>query len=178
MKPALFQTNCRPTASVGSPPTVASEAPALQLQPKCGGFSLVEVVIALFVVIVGLVAILGLFPQGLTSARNATDDAVAAMIAQDMIATRKYSGELAALGGTTSTNAWYDPKGFPVGDPLQAYFKCTLEASPVPNPNPPPANYELDTVTVTVYWPWYAEAGSRKSTPNTNIFVTEIARFQ
>ena len=46
-------------------------------------FSLIEVVLALSIVAIGLITIMGLFPQALTSGKNAVDDSICGMIAED-----------------------------------------------------------------------------------------------
>ena len=58
--------------------------PPWNLQGR-GGFSLVEVVLALGVVAVAIVAILGILPAGLKTSHSAQDDTRAAQIAQDIL---------------------------------------------------------------------------------------------
>jgi uncharacterized protein (TIGR02598 family) len=53
------------------------------------GFSLLEVVVALGVVSVGVVAILGVLPSGLDAGRDSTSQTRAAQIAQTIVATLK-----------------------------------------------------------------------------------------
>ncbi|HDL77943.1 MAG TPA: prepilin-type N-terminal cleavage/methylation domain-containing protein, partial [Lentisphaerae bacterium] len=54
------------------------------------GYSLVEVSLALLVVGIGLVAVFGLFPEGLRSARRSVDDAQTAAFAQFVFASLEY----------------------------------------------------------------------------------------
>lgn len=54
---------------------------------KCGGFSLIEVALALLVVSVGLVAVIGMFPSGLDSGRKANEDTQTAIFADYVLNT-------------------------------------------------------------------------------------------
>src|SRR5258707_8255808 len=51
------------------------------------GFTLVEVMLALAIVSIGLIAILGLLPTGLRSARDAADNTISATVIQDVFNT-------------------------------------------------------------------------------------------
>jgi len=55
-----------------------------------GGYSLVEVSLALLVIGLGLVAAFGLFPEGLRAARRSVDDAQAVAFAQFVFAALEY----------------------------------------------------------------------------------------
>jgi len=81
------------------------------------GFSLAEVVIALGVITVGIVAVLGIFPAALQTAHSAQDETRAAHIAQSIF------GSLVASAPSHFTNA-----------PLPLY----------PSPSPGPAPLSLD----------------------------------
>ncbi len=148
-----------------------------QRHSSSSGFSLVEVVLALAVVAVGLITIIGLFPQGLSSARRAMDDSLSAMVAQDVIAERRI---LIQNGGATLGNAsaepprWYAAEGtnlFGAASSTNAMYKCEIVATLI-NPN-------LEETQVRIYWPWYSAATTTKTPPpaNTNIFVTRIAKY-
>jgi prepilin-type N-terminal cleavage/methylation domain-containing protein len=137
------------------------------------GFSLVEVVLALAVVAVGLITIIGLFPQGLSSARRAMDDSFCAMVAQDVIAQRRVliqSGG-ATIGGPTVTE-WYTGEGTNTTDATIAMYKCEVRSIPL-------TVGLLEQTEVRVYWPWYRSATpANTQTQNTNIFVTMIAKYR
>ncbi len=141
------------------------------------GFSLVEVVLALAVVAVGLITIIGLFPQGLSSARRAMDDSLSAMVAQDVIAERRIliQNGGATIGNTTAEPPrWYAAEGtnlLGAASSANAMYKCEIVATLI-NPN-------LEETQVCIYWPWYSTATTTKTPPpaNTNIFVTRIARY-
>jgi type II secretory pathway pseudopilin PulG len=71
------------------------------------GFSLVEVTLALGVIAFALVAILGIIPTGLRSSRDAIDDTLTALIAQDL------SSRLRAEVSTDHLAVpWTDASGF------------------------------------------------------------------
>jgi uncharacterized protein (TIGR02598 family) len=152
------------------------------------GFSLVEVALAVAVIAIGLIAILGLFPQGLHSARNAADNTLAATIAQDLFSQLRSS----AFDNVSICNAPPCPPGVPVqinlstvtATPIQLYFdhdgfltnapsyyRVILAHSLVaPNGVTP---LVLSLVQATVVWPDYLSSAPI----NTNIFMTEIAWY-
>lgn len=61
------------------------------------GFTLVEIALAMMVISVGLLAVFGLFPAGMSSNKNAIDDTYGAMFAEEV-----FNGVRAVL----STNNW------------------------------------------------------------------------
>lgn len=138
-------------------------------------FSLVEVVLAIAIIAIGLVAILGLFPQGLTSGQNASDDSLVAVIAQDVITRRKIDiqGNPAILG-TSPGDSWFLPDGSETsaGSANTARYKCKVICAPVAGI----AN--LESTRVEIVWPWFKPAGDGYSPLSTNVFVTEIAAYQ
>ena len=146
------------------------------------GFTLVEVMLALAIVSIGLIAILGLLPTGLRSARDAADNTLSATIVQDTFSGLRTNAFHAAylcdtctitadLGPYDTTkpqfpqvsNA-YDQAGFTTTWP-NAYYKVMLDFQPQ-------TPQELTHVTATVVWP----AQSRHPV-NTNVFSTFIARY-
>jgi uncharacterized protein (TIGR02598 family) len=142
------------------------------------GFSLIEVVLALAVVAVGLVTIIGLFPQGLNSARRAMDDSLSAMVAQDVLAARRVSIQdgKAAIGIVAATDSplWYDATGTNLesaASSINAMYKCEIRATKI--------NSQLEQTEVDIYWPWYSAILANKNPPppNTNTFVTMIAKY-
>jgi uncharacterized protein (TIGR02598 family) len=149
------------------------------------GFSLVEVTLAMAVMAIGLIAILGLIPQGVTSSRGAADNTLVATIVHDIFnATRAQP-----FAGVNLNSAAY-PFGFPLGPynlqfpkldtayfdqsglspltPADDYFKVVLSFAP----QTPQA---LSVVTASVFWP--AKQGMA-SFLNTNTFVTLVAQYQ
>lgn len=143
---------------------------------KCGhrsGFSLIEIVITLAVISVGLIAVIGLIPQGVQSARDATDSTLAATIAQDTINTlRQQSMEPAFSWASLSTpqDIYYDATGTnPVNTTVptaDTYYRVHLV---------PQWNANFMTIAATVWWP--VKTGTTKPL-NTNTFFTVIANYQ
>jgi uncharacterized protein (TIGR02598 family) len=143
-----------------------------------GAFSLIEVVLALSIVAIGLVTIIGLFPQGLTSARNAVDDSLCGIIAQDTIADRRIeiqNGGTVTVVGTPIR--WYAANGTEITatpiNPATAMFQVVITATPVPGiPN-------AESTQIQILWPWYNSSLTTKTPPppNTNTFYTEITKY-
>ena len=143
------------------------------------GFSLVEVVLALAVISIGLVAILGLFPIGLTSANTASTSILVSEIGQDIFATIRTQPftkadlsnfyptggpyDLTTFSGTLTN--YYTSTGLETNGPYVAYYRVTLSFEPLP-----PLN--LTKVQAIIVWP------SASLTPkNTNVFVSQIAQY-
>jgi uncharacterized protein (TIGR02598 family) len=140
-------------------------------KPKAAnGFSLMEVTLAVAVVAIGLIAILGLIPQGVQSSRDAADNTLAATIVQDTFNDLRTR----ALGGSwppAAVNIYYDAVGtnsfLATSTSLDRYFHVV--ATPVLSASTP----DLYVVTATISWP-----ATSASPLNTNVFVTQIARYQ
>jgi prepilin-type N-terminal cleavage/methylation domain-containing protein len=74
---------------------------------RANAFSLIEVVLALAVSAIGLVAILGLLPQGLQASRDAADNTVSATIVHDIFSTIRagpFTSVTNAFGFTVQLN--------------------------------------------------------------------------
>jgi len=152
---------------------------------KRGAFTLVEVMLALAIVSIGLIAILGLLPTGLRSARDAADNTLSATIVQDTFSgLRTNNFHKAVLCDTcpplptqdlsaydTIANPalrvfnYYDQDGFSTPQ-ATAYYRVILDFQPQPP-------LELTRVTATVVWPAQA-----KNPVNSTIFTTQIARYR
>jgi uncharacterized protein (TIGR02598 family) len=144
-------------------------------------FSLIEVVLALSIVAIGLVTIIGLFPQGLTSGRNAVDDSLCGIIAEDAIASRRIDLQNPVTSGATIGQAnipsrWYAANGTEILTPpsgANAMFQVVTTASVDPNiPN-------LEITQIQIMWPWLNPSLTVKtpSPPNTNNYYTEITKY-
>ena len=151
--------------------------------PRPSGFSLIEVVLAVAVIAVGLMAVIGLFPQGLQSSRDASDNTLSAMIAQDILDDiRRQSGNTtfqisfcscpSHTWGASSTADlfWMDAQGATnVSLGSGSYFQ--IQATYNPNSGGIPS---LTEAIVTVVWPVPAASAAP---PNTNVFYTKIAKY-
>ena len=65
--------------------------PTASRKESANAFSLIEVVLALAVSAIGLVAILGLLPQGLQASRDAADNTISATLVHDIFSTIRTS---------------------------------------------------------------------------------------
>jgi len=141
------------------------------------GFTLVEVVLAIAVISIGIIAILGLLPNALQSGRDAADNTLSATIAQttfNNLRTPPFIGayvcdfcpqpiiNLQSSGSVTPIN--FDREGFET-NAANAYYRVSLTYT-----NQAPL--ALSTVTATIVWP------AKSTAPlNTNVFATEIAQY-
>ena len=158
------------------------------------GFSLVEIMVALVVIAVGLIAIVGLIPQGIQSSRSAGDNTLVATIVHDVFNTMRSQPftavNLNAFGFVSTLPAPYDLRNPYVG-PLQAP-QAYFDSSGLAPANPPADNYyrvvltfrphpalplSLSMVTATVTWP--VKSAAVPAIPlNTQVFFTEIANYR
>ena len=148
-------------------------------------FSLIEVVLAVAITALGLLAILGLLPQGLVASRNAADNTISATLAHDTfnaIRTNSFSSvDLRDLGFTQpaptlnlnifnnvgsiplAVSAYFDKAGFSFPAFQDRYYRVNLTFQPQ-------TPLALSTVTATIVWPALSAAPA-----NTNIFYTQVA---
>jgi len=154
------------------------------------GFSLIEVMLALALVSIGIVAILGMLPTGVQSSRDAADNTLSATIVHDVFSTLRSSPftNITNLNAfvlvpplptpcnlqnfNSSTSAYFDQAGFSTTQP-NGYYKITLNFQPEIPPTAPigtPATVSM--VTATVVWPSHSVAPI-----NNSVFVTKIAQY-
>jgi len=147
------------------------------------GFSLVEIMVALVVIAVGLIAIVGLIPQGIQSSRSAADNTLVATIVHDVfniVRSQPFATvNLNGLGfnppgynlsqaGAQSGVAYFDSSGFPTAAQADRYYRVTLNFQHH-------ATLPLSLVTATVAWQAKTAAAAP---PNPQVFFTEIAQYQ
>lgn len=96
----------------------------LQSKRALLAFSLVEVVVAIGVVSFAIVAILGVFPIGLKTARSSGDETRAAQIAQDILTS--LAGQAPTRYATSSPPSIIQPSGFQYNVPLDRDFTYGL----------------------------------------------------
>ncbi|MGA2605635.1 MAG: Verru_Chthon cassette protein B [Verrucomicrobiia bacterium] len=157
---------CFPMSSVFSAPKVYG---VNLLSSRKKGFSLVEIVIALAVVSIGLIAVVGLIPQGLQASRDAADNTLAATIVQDTFNEFR-AQELVAWNPFAGTqNFYYDAAGtneFSSPGTL-TYYQVQLTTVQ--------STLSLWTLSAAVTWP----VNSLTAKPlNTNFYFTAIANYQ
>jgi len=127
-------------------------------------FSLIEVTIALGVVAFALVAILGLVPVALRSAREATDDTRSSLIAQD-VATRARALFSSSSALSPSTNWWYDNEGRFIDQSAGANFtnalyRVSVVSGDLASYPTNVSNTALRGVKVAIGWPVDTGSGS------------------
>ena len=76
---------------------------------KNSGFTLIEVVFALAVLLIGLVGVLALFPVGLTASKKAGDYTTAALVAEQVLANIRAGYNLYTTTGGYGGSGWYIP---------------------------------------------------------------------
>ena len=129
------------------------------------GFSLIEIMVALVVIAVGLIAIVGLIPQGVKSSRSAADNTLVATIVHDTF------NQMRITWPPATVNVYYDATGlnsFPFGS-VSPDRHFHVVATAAVSPTMP----QLYTVTAVVTWPAKALAPA-----NTNIFFTQMANYR
>ncbi|GEM_PF-6096283 len=75
-------------------------------------FTLIEILIAMAVFLIGMVAIIGIFPAGIKSSEKSTDQSVAAAVAESLEDALTLS--LRSYDGTVTSNVWFYHDGLPV----------------------------------------------------------------
>lgn len=109
-------------------------------------FTLVEVTLALGIIAFAFVAVLGLIPVGLATARNAMETSVRSQILQRVVSDVKQTDFEEMTDGKMSFDDQANPVS--VGDTDKIY-DVRVELSPVALPSAP-ANANLQCVTITV----------------------------
>lgn len=150
------------------------------------GFSLVEIMVALVVIAVGLIAIVGLIPQGVQSSRSAGDNTLVATIVHDIFNTMRSQPfktvNLSAFGvaftgpynlqNSYNFPIYFDSSGSSQPAAADNYYRVTLSFQPHPA-----LPLSLSLVTAKVEWP--VKSAAVPATPlNTQVFFTEIADYQ
>ena len=139
--------------------------PASLKRKTARAFTLVEVALALGVMSVGIIAILGLLPSALQSARNAADNTVTATIVQDLFSTLRAqpftTASLSSLGGSSfqlnnpanTGTLNFDQAGNVTntsGSYLSYYRVVVTSASQAP--------FAKANVQATVFWPAWSSS--------------------
>jgi uncharacterized protein (TIGR02598 family) len=179
-------------------PRVVSGYRAVPLGNRAG-FSLVEVAVATAVIAIGLLVVIGLFPQGLQSARNAADNTLSATIAQttfNLIRTSPFNQvyscsncasvppspphDLRSYSGVDII--YFNQQGVEIPSvpaslvSTAAYYLVTVSYSPPPLLTAP---WPVSVLQATVFWPAYQSGipTNTISTINANVFVTYVAWY-
>ena len=145
---------------------------------------MVEVVLALAVLAIGVLGVIGMLPNALTSSRSAADNTLGATIVQDTFNTIRSQPftavKLDSLGFPTTAYdlrvnqanvfAYFDQSGLtPAKPPEDNYYKVTLNCVPQ-------GTLPVTLITATLTWP--DKGPGAAVPPNTNTFFTEVANYQ
>ena len=122
---------------------------------RSGGFSLVEIVLAIGVVSFAFVSVLGLVPMGMNAFRSSIDTSVGAQIDQQMVnqAQETDFSTLIASGSpylTTGTTAYFDVDGRQLPTPTGAIYEARASATGSSSLPGAPVNQNIATVTVQI----------------------------
>ncbi len=141
------------------------------------GFTLIEVVFALAVLLIGLVGVLSLFPVGLTASKKAGDYTTAALVAEQQIASMKAAGyDIYGSISTPPSKAWeksIEPPGFDyyssfgMSLPEGFSWSALVETTGIDN---------LRKVTLSIYWV-DQQAGEPHRGYRVEKFVTYLAKY-
>ncbi|MEZ0254532.1 MAG: Verru_Chthon cassette protein B [Chthoniobacter sp.] len=118
-----------------------------------GGFSLVEVVIAIGVIAFAFIPMMGMLPTGLNLSRQAIDATVEAQIAQQLTAEVQQTdfSRLEDLASSSVVNPYYfDDQGSKVADPANAIYQAIFAISTSTTLPDAVATQKLATVTLCV----------------------------
>jgi len=134
-----------------------------------GGFSLIEVVLALGIVAFALVAILGMIPIGLEAMRSSVEGTTSNLIMQDIRA----RVEGLPFKAQDLPASYYDQQGMHAGAASNAYYKVDVR---VASPLQSPTNAGYMAVVVTLAWPVQADGSLpvRSSKAVSSFYVTPL----
>lgn len=131
--------------------------PASLRSPRTGmaAFSLTEIVIALAIISVAMVAIIGVLPAGLTAAREATDHSVVASILENV--NHRLRNEKLEADRPSFSPIYFDERGQAIPDDApDAELKRRLYRADVSIgewETPPAHTSGLKAVSVAISWP-------------------------
>ncbi len=142
-------------------------------KPTQGGFSLAEVIIAVFLLGVVVLALFGAFSAGMSIIQNERDNIRATQIMlQKMETVRLLTWSQGVNSGIAATNFadFYDPLASAKGTAYQGYFLTAMADTNIP------ADYQkqLRAAAVTVYWTNYL---GRQPVVHSRQVQTFVARY-
>jgi uncharacterized protein (TIGR02598 family) len=146
--------------------------PLQRLGRAHAGFNLIEVVIAVAVCAIGLLAVIGLLPHALESARNMADRTVAATMVEQIVAEYRAGGfDNIPLPGDPPVSRVFAQDGFTTNDINPPYFRVDVTTADG-------VNSSVRVVTARVGWPVRPPPHETDPPLNSNIFITQIARYE
>ncbi|MDA0837835.1 MAG: hypothetical protein O2857_08650, partial [Planctomycetota bacterium] len=75
--------------------------PFFNIQPHKAGFSIMEITLAMFVLVFGILGIMAVFPVGLDSSRKSIENTTAALIGKSVLEYLQVDGTLARVTAPT-----------------------------------------------------------------------------
>jgi uncharacterized protein (TIGR02598 family) len=124
-----------------------------------GGFSLVEVVIALGIVTFAIVALIGLFGVGLQASKQASEDTETSAMACQIL--NQYRN--GTVGSGTNTSFLFDSQGVLTTVTSNAFYVCTFSTTVAGTTVP---DSYLIKATAQITWPYTVSDSKR---PFTNL---------
>lgn len=171
MRRAHFQNDCRArtNSALRSPDRIGVKSAATP------AFSLIEIVVALAVISIGLIAVVGLIPQGLQASRDAADNTIAATLLHDELNEIR-EGALVnwpptLLGGSGDLKLYSDALGTNTTTTLMPDTHFYIHVFLPPGVAAVATSNSL-TIVGTVSWP------ALSPSPSSITNVTTIARYQ
>lgn len=166
-------------------PHQTSAIPGRKLLRKltaAAGFSLIEITLALAIAAVGMIAILGLLPQGIQASRDAADSTMAATIVQDMFSQARalpftqagnfFTQKVNLSTQTTGQEEYFDQDGFLTLGLVKgkSYYKIRIDYDPQ-------GSLPATTTKITARVIWRINPQTGVGGQNTNTFVTQISYY-
>jgi prepilin-type N-terminal cleavage/methylation domain-containing protein len=206
MMKSPLHNDCRAGSPQGFPPFVARSlrrplsSVFCLLSPRRSAFSLIEIVVALAVISIGLMAVVGLIPQGLQASRDAADNTISATLVDDIFATIRtspftsvtnvdslgfnlhtlpvaqpvslatFNNSLLPIPSSLIVSSYFDKAGFIPASTNADFYYKVVLTFQPEAPAGTPA--AVSTVTATVVWPALSPIPI-----NTNVFVTKVAYY-
>jgi uncharacterized protein (TIGR02598 family) len=137
-----------------------------------GGFSLIEVVIAIGVMAFAMTAMIALLSVGMTSSRDSTSDTTLGDMATFMLNNMRATNAATNwVDGTTTTNYFDESGGYLTDSPTNAFYRCqsTLSRSAATNSN---YGNQLWEVSLIFTWP-----PPFSSTNNSNVVHATLTQY-
>jgi len=141
----------------------------VMLKQNKKGFSLLEIIFALAILVIGIVGVLALFPVGLKASKRSGDFTMATVLAQRQMENIKTAG-----WSVYKDDGWYNWKSstvqlsYPGESPFLPNNPNFSWVAHVKKLSPTVAN--LKEVTLSIYW---LDGGSQRSED----FVTNLAKY-
>ncbi len=144
-------------------------------------FSLVEIVITLGIIATVVVALLGVLPAGMESAREASSRTVLAAVLEDIH--NRLEGHKLEAGSLPTSPFYYDPQGVFISEnatseeKAQRIYRADIEIGDLHAASTPEHTDGLMSVKVDVWWPVDGESGrpfQKKPRTSVSYYLTTL----